>query len=72
MLLSVYFSRMKKLREQLLQGTISLQSSRPRSPQGSAGGLRDALPHYEEVRDAHGGEKEECAGGGERLQHPRG
>lgn len=34
---------------------------------GLAGGLRDALPHYEAVRDAHGGEKEECAGGGERL-----
>lgn len=39
---------------------------------GLAGGFRDALPHYEEVWDAHGGEKEECAGGEERLQHPRG
>lgn len=38
---------------------------------GLAGGLRDAFPHYEEVRDAHGGEEEECAGRGERLQHPR-
>lgn len=39
---------------------------------GLAGGLRDALPHYEEVRDAHRGEEEEGAGRGERLQHPRG
>lgn len=39
---------------------------------GLAGGLWDALPHYEEVRDAHRGEEEEGAGGGERLQHPRG
>lgn len=38
---------------------------------GLAGGLRDALPHYEEVRDAHGGEEEEGAGWCQVLQHPR-
>ena len=39
--------------------------------QSLAGGFRNQSPHYEKVRDAHGGEEKECACRSEFLKHPR-
>ena len=40
--------------------------------EGAAGGFGDVAVHYIDVGDAHAGEEQEGAGGGERAQQPWG